>query len=164
MQPFVTSLDPEYLVPYSQLHLTIGNLHLPTSAAAHEAQSLLHGHIVKFAHENNITSPLPISLEGLTMKKIGGRAGARVIFATAKDMSEAPCTIVETRYGKPSNQRPWGSNVVAFPAAAMLKSSVGSVDLGLAAIERVKLSKRGRQYPISDRNKCVATFQVCKSD
>ncbi|ORX50131.1 hypothetical protein DM01DRAFT_1337805, partial [Hesseltinella vesiculosa] len=69
-------------------------------------------------------------------------------------------TIVDTRYGKPRNKKPWGGNVVAFPTADMVKSSLGTVDLGLAAIERVKLSKRDRQYPISDRNENVATFQV----
>ncbi|ORX46748.1 hypothetical protein DM01DRAFT_1339407 [Hesseltinella vesiculosa] len=35
-----------------------------------------------------------------------------------------------------------------------------SVRQASAAIERLKLSKRDRQFPISDRNECVTTFKV----
>ncbi|ORX62931.1 hypothetical protein DM01DRAFT_170574 [Hesseltinella vesiculosa] len=59
-------------------------------------------------------------------------------------------TVVETRYG----------NVAGFPSAAFVKRSVGSVDLGLTAINHLELSKRDRQCPISDLNQCVAIFKV----
>ncbi|ORX50975.1 hypothetical protein DM01DRAFT_1384695 [Hesseltinella vesiculosa] len=166
-QPLFSSLDRESIVPYNQLHVTIGNLQLPTPSAAHVAQRLLGEQISRFAHQESITSPIPISLEGLVMKKLSGRESIKEAMTKAGFWTQPAnkkwkphVTVVETRYGKPKSQKPWGGNVTGFPSVAFVKRSVGSVDLGLTAIQHLELSKRDRQCPISDLNQCVATFKV----
>ncbi|ORX58304.1 hypothetical protein DM01DRAFT_1223046 [Hesseltinella vesiculosa] len=86
--PFFTSLNPEFLIPYDQLHVTLGQLYLPTPAAVQEAQRLLHGHILQFAQENQISHPIPVSLEGLFKSKGSGRSNARLIYTNPVDKSE----------------------------------------------------------------------------
>ncbi|ORX50983.1 hypothetical protein DM01DRAFT_1337604 [Hesseltinella vesiculosa] len=50
VKPLFTSLNRESVVPYNQLHVTIGNLHLPTAAGVHVAQCLLREQISRKQH------------------------------------------------------------------------------------------------------------------
>ncbi|ORX46749.1 hypothetical protein DM01DRAFT_1339408 [Hesseltinella vesiculosa] len=86
-QHFFSSLYTAHIVPFHQLHVTVGNLHLPTAAAVHEAQRRLHEQISQFVHENGASCPIPISLEGLEKNKSHGSRRFHVLFANVADKS-----------------------------------------------------------------------------
>ncbi|KAI8096575.1 AKAP7 2'5' RNA ligase-like domain-containing protein [Halteromyces radiatus] len=78
-----SSLDPLAVIPYENLHITLGVLHLPTQEDVLQATNLLRDHCAN----NVIQQPLVIDLHGLDVMQANPKI-AHVLYARVRDRSQ----------------------------------------------------------------------------